>query len=75
MALPLLVGISAQGSIKRTAKLRALIGADERTGEILGSFFSEGLPPGACLQVLHLQERNSEVAEEEQWDLEDQKLK
>ncbi len=30
-----------------------LIGADERTGEILGSFFSEGLPPGACLQVLH----------------------
>lgn len=31
-----------------------LIGADERTGEILGSFFSEGLPPGACLQVLHL---------------------
>ncbi|MEO0031629.1 MAG: type secretion system protein TraC [Pseudomonadota bacterium] len=31
-----------------------LIGADERTGEILGAFFSEGLPPGACLQVLHL---------------------
>ena len=31
-----------------------LIGADERTGEILGSFFSEGLPAGACLQVLHL---------------------
>ena len=31
-----------------------LIGADERTGEILGQFFSEGLPPGACLQVLHL---------------------
>lgn len=30
-----------------------LIGADERTGEILGQFFSEGLPPGACLQVLH----------------------
>jgi conjugal transfer ATP-binding protein TraC len=30
-----------------------LIGADERTGEILGSFFSEGLPSGACLQVLH----------------------
>ena len=24
-----------------------LIGADERTGEILGQFFSEGLPPGA----------------------------
>jgi conjugal transfer ATP-binding protein TraC len=31
-----------------------LIGADERTGEILGQFFSEGLPAGACLQVLHL---------------------
>ena len=31
-----------------------LIGADERTGEILGAFFSEGLPAGACLQVLHL---------------------
>ena len=31
-----------------------LIGADERTGEILGQFFSEGLPLGACLQVLHL---------------------
>lgn len=31
-----------------------LIGADEQTGEILGQFFSEGLPPGACLQVLHL---------------------
>ncbi len=31
-----------------------LIGADERTGEILGQFFSEGLPPGSCLQVLHL---------------------
>ncbi len=30
-----------------------LIGADERTGEILGQFFSEGLPPGACLQILH----------------------
>lgn len=31
-----------------------LIGADERTGEILGQFFSEGLPAGSCLQVLHL---------------------
>ncbi|WP_299310178.1 type IV secretion system protein TraC [uncultured Croceicoccus sp.] len=30
-----------------------LVGADERTGEILGQFFSEGLPPGACLQVLN----------------------
>ena len=31
-----------------------LIGADERTGEILGAFLSEGLPAGACLQILHL---------------------
>nr|WP_255630956.1 type IV secretion system protein TraC [Novosphingobium sp. FKTRR1] len=31
-----------------------LIGADERTAEILGAFFSEGLPGGACLQILHL---------------------
>ncbi|WP_420607472.1 type IV secretion system protein TraC [Novosphingopyxis sp.] len=30
-----------------------LIGADERTGEILGQFLSEGMPPGACLQILH----------------------
>ncbi|QPL40680.1 type IV secretion system protein TraC [Erythrobacter sp. A30-3] len=30
-----------------------LIGADERTGEILGQFFSEGLPQGACLQILN----------------------
>jgi len=30
-----------------------LIGADERTGDILGQFFSEGLPPGACLQLLN----------------------
>ena len=30
-----------------------LIGADERTGEILGQFFSESLPRGACLQVLN----------------------
>ena len=29
-----------------------LIGADERTGEILGQFFSEGMPAGACLQLL-----------------------
>jgi conjugal transfer ATP-binding protein TraC len=36
-----------------------LIGADERTGEILGQFFSEGLPAGACLQVLHLASRAS----------------
>ena len=31
-----------------------LIGADERTGEILGAFLSEGLPADACLQILHL---------------------
>ena len=30
-----------------------LVGADERTGDLLGQFFSEGLPAGACLQVLH----------------------
>ena len=30
-----------------------LIGADERTGEILGAWFSEGLPEGACVQFLH----------------------
>ena len=30
-----------------------LIGADERAGEILGQFFSESLPQGACLQVLN----------------------
>ena len=30
-----------------------LVGADERTGEILGQFFSEGMPAGACLQVLN----------------------
>jgi len=30
-----------------------LIGADERTGEILGAWFSEGLPEGACVQILH----------------------
>lgn len=31
-----------------------LIGADEHTAEILGAFFSEGLPASACLQILHL---------------------
>ncbi|MXO71776.1 type IV secretion system protein TraC [Alteraurantiacibacter buctensis] len=30
-----------------------LVGADERTGEILGQFFSEGMPQGACLQILN----------------------
>ena len=32
-----------------------LVGADERTGEILGQFFSEGMPSGACLQIVNLQ--------------------
>src|SRR3546814_7207430 len=36
-----------------------LIGADERTGEILGQFFSEGLPQGACLQ--RSEEQTSEL--------------
>src|SRR5690606_41652766 len=31
-----------------------LIGADERTGEVLGAFSSAGLPPDACLQGRHL---------------------
>ena len=35
-------------------QLAPLIGADERTADILGQFFSEGLPGGACLQLLHL---------------------
>ena len=30
-----------------------LVGADERTGDLLGQFFSEGLPPGACVQIVH----------------------
>ena len=38
--------IAAAGS---RAIATPLIGADERTGEILGQFFSEGLPQGACL--------------------------
>lgn len=30
-----------------------MVGADERTGDLLGQFFSEGLPAGACVQILH----------------------
>ena len=30
-----------------------LIGADERTGEILAQFFSEGMPQGSSLQILN----------------------
>lgn len=30
-----------------------LVGADERTGELLGQFFSEGLPAGASVQIVH----------------------
>ena len=47
----LYINASSRGFVLGVAPL---IGADERTGEILGSFFSEGLPAGACLQVLHL---------------------
>ena len=34
-------------------ELSPLIGADERTADILGQFLSEGLPAGACVQLLH----------------------
>ncbi|MEO6716167.1 MAG: conjugal transfer protein TraC, partial [Novosphingobium sp.] len=47
----LYINAASRGFILQVAPL---IGADERTGEILGSFFSEGLPAGACVQVLHL---------------------
>lgn len=30
-----------------------LVGADERTGDILTQFFSEALPAGTCVQLLH----------------------
>ena len=30
-----------------------LVGADERVGDLLGQFFSEGLPAGACVQIVH----------------------
>lgn len=30
-----------------------LVGADERTADLLGQFFSEGLPAGACVQIVH----------------------
>lgn len=30
-----------------------LVGADERTGDLLGQFLSEGLPAGAALQIIH----------------------
>jgi conjugal transfer ATP-binding protein TraC len=30
-----------------------LVGADEKTGELIGQFFSEGLPSGACVQIVH----------------------
>lgn len=30
-----------------------LVGADERVGDLLGQFLSEGLPAGACVQIVH----------------------
>ena len=36
-----------------------LVGADERTGEILGQFFSEGIAAGASLQIVKLRVRAS----------------
>ena len=30
-----------------------LVGADEKTGELIGQFFSEGLPSGAGVQIVH----------------------
>lgn len=30
-----------------------LVGADEKTGELIGQFFSESLPAGACVQIVH----------------------
>ncbi len=30
-----------------------LVGADDRVGDLLGQFFSEGLPAGACVQIVH----------------------
>jgi conjugal transfer ATP-binding protein TraC len=50
-ATRLYLNAASRGFVLQVAPL---IGADERTGEILGSFFSEGLPAGACIQVLHL---------------------
>ena len=34
-------------------EMSPLIGADERTGEIISQFLSEGVPQGACVQMLH----------------------
>ncbi|MBK8631893.1 MAG: type IV secretion system protein TraC [Sphingomonadales bacterium] len=33
-------------------ELTPLIGADERTGDIIGQFLSEGVPEGACIQIM-----------------------
>ena len=30
-----------------------LVGADERTGDLIGQFLSEGLPAGAAVQIIH----------------------
>ena len=36
-------------------ELSPMIGADERTGEIIGQFMSEGVPQGACIQIMQWQ--------------------
>jgi conjugal transfer ATP-binding protein TraC len=46
----LYLNASSTGFILQAAPL---VGADERTGDLLGQFFSEGLPAGACVQILH----------------------
>ena len=40
-------------SIGFVLNVAPLVGADERTGELIGQFFSEGLPAGACVQIVH----------------------
>ncbi|MCW2406890.1 conjugal transfer ATP-binding protein TraC [Sphingobium sp. B1D7B] len=41
------------GSRGFVLEVSPLIGADERTGEIIGQFLSEGIPQGACIQIMH----------------------
>lgn len=40
------------GSFGFTMEMPPFVGADERTADILGQFFQEGMPPGAELQIL-----------------------
>ena len=42
-------------SIGFTLEVAPLVGADERTGEILAQFLSEGLPPASRVQILAFQ--------------------